>query len=156
MTFLRQLSPTLRAEIQLAAAQSIPDSSFTAVSWDTSNFDNGSFWSAGAPTNIVIPNAGKYFICTEGHFVANASGWRFWRIRKTVGSGTGTVASSGLTSSSQPSNETWHHIARLFDCAAGDTFQIQCYQNSGGPLNISGSSASPNSGAPIFVDIFRL
>jgi hypothetical protein len=69
VTKVGAVSTQRACEVTSAIGYEIPDSTITQLSWDAATFqDGGTFWSSGAPTDIVIPEDGIY-ICT---------GWVRW------------------------------------------------------------------------------
>jgi hypothetical protein len=116
------------------ANQSINDSSFTAISLDTSDEDNDTYFNIGAtPTRILFPRAGHYLIEVEVLFAANATGYRAIELRRsggasdsafsinTVGAGYSTIARLSFLTGSRTS---------------ADYYEVYAYQNSGAPMNV--------------------
>lgn len=129
----------------LSASQSIPDSTLTAVQWDT-NTGGSQFASSLHSTStsnhlFKCYKAGTVTISVAGEFAANATGVRQMRIYKNgSGAGDGTLigkqqfpaASSGGT----PFTVTLQGVCG----APTDTFVVSVYQNSTAALNFSTTS----------------
>lgn len=117
--------------------QSIPDSTFTKVKFDTVTYDPyGTF---DITTNYVftVPTPGYYDIRSNVLFSSMTDAKRMiLRIYKNGSTlltesqaQTGAAADDGLT------------ISDIQLLAAGDTIQVQCYQTTGGAINISNNTA---------------
>lgn len=113
-------------------AQSIPNNTSTAISWDSEEFDNSSMITPTSST-ITVQADGVYTITAEGAFAANATGIRGLEIVINGGSAAGgayvTTVGAGVS----------HRIIYANDylLAASDTVQINAFQTSGGALNLS-------------------
>lgn len=126
-------------QLRRTATQSIPDSTWTAVTWQTESggFDFGSWWSSG--TNIVVPAgaipSGFTTIACQviggTNFAANGTGWRGIRVLVN-GSATGKSSVDGVTG-----DVTAVLVPDYVVVAAGDVITIEVYQNSGSSLTIS-------------------
>lgn len=116
-----------------AANQSINDSSFTAISLDTSVEDNDSYFNiGGTPTRITFPRAGHYLVEVEVIFAPNATGYRAIELRLNAG---GSDSAFALTSV----GAGYSTVARLsfltISRAAADYYEVFAWQSSGAPLN---------------------
>lgn len=120
------------AQVKLVgAAQSIPNSAWTSISFDTEDYDTGSYYDTANPDRFLIPVEGLYLVTFSSNFAKNGTGVRGWRIyvnnfssvvtdqRNAVDAGFWSLA--GIT-----------QITRF---EAGDYIQAQQYQSSGGALN---------------------
>lgn len=123
-------------------AQSISDSSWTAVSWTTEIFDEGG-WIAVTSSTITVPAgaipAGYTNVLLDIRFIvtfaANSTGKRKARVTKN---GSSVFSDSDAADSDTTDlGQAWPISA-----AAGDTFQLEVWQNSGGALNASAVALS--------------
>lgn len=124
--------------VSRAAATSIPDSTWTAVSFSAEVYDYGGWYSSG--TNIVVPAgaipSGYTTIAVAAipfgaSFAANATGYRGVRV---------SLNGSSAESTTQPgfaSDTAVMTASGLIFCAAADIITLEVYQNSGGALNAS-------------------
>lgn len=124
------------------ASTSIPNTTWTTITFTAETYDYGSWWSSG--TNIVVPASAVPsgyttiallpFISTL--FDANASGYR--AIQLLVN---GSNQFSG-TEASFATDQARVRASEYVVVSAGDIITIQLYQNSGGSLNASFTSVS--------------
>lgn len=117
-----------KLKLALTGAQSIPDSTLTAISWDTETSDLWGFY-PGSGSTITIPAgyAGVYAIGARGVWASNPTAGQMEvyinsaQRTPTMTTGTSTVSFRDFTPY----------------LAVGDTVQIYVKQTSGGALNIS-------------------
>lgn len=121
------------------SVQSIPNTAFTNITFDTVSIDNWSGWSAGDTTKYTVQVAGKYLITGTVYYAANATGARFARISKTGTVINGSLGEVSLGSASNAGTVTTSTV--IVQAAIGDYFQIGFYQSSGAAL-------STNAGLP--------
>ena len=122
--------------------QSIPDSAFTALSFDTETWDTNAMHSGSAPTRITFPTTGKYFLCGTVSFAANSTGRRMLDI---VQNSSGVMTRVDIPAAS--SGATWVTASTTVTVTtAGDYAELKAFQNSGGALNSTTSGLT----APIF------
>lgn len=117
----------VRAAREDAAA--ISNNTITGLSW--TNTMSGGFTNTGNET-FTVPEAGRYLVTFRIGFSPNGSGARnAWVLhngnRAIEDDDAGTAASSTTLGGS-----------RVITCAAGDTFKVEVYQNSGGGLTLTG------------------
>lgn len=124
------------AYVQRSANQSVGDSTFVAVSFDTEITDNASIYSAGAPTRFTIPGAGNKLATVAGYvsFAANATGIRRVFIYKG-GSTTNVGFAQNLNAGASPASVV--SFCFQIQCAAGDYLEVMAWQNSTGSLNVT-------------------
>lgn len=120
-----------------AAVQSIPNATWTAVTFSDENWDTNSFHSTSTNTSrITIPAglAGKYQFNSRGYFDSNATGVRYVAIYKNGSSISvnyfGAYANNGFVS-----------MTTLAEAAVGDYFEVYVFQNSGGNLNYNAGTS---------------
>lgn len=121
-----------------ATNQSIPNSAYTAISFDAASFDSNGFWSAGAPTRLTVPAGGDgvYIVSTEAHWQASAVGNRGLALHVNGASYEGQVFGPNCGGVGQP----FQGFAKQVELVAGDYVEIQAFQDSGGALNVLGSA----------------
>jgi hypothetical protein len=130
-------------QLRRTSTQSILDTTWTAITWQTESggFDYGSWWSSG--TNIVVP-AGAIpsgfttiacQVLTSTNFSSNGTGTRFIRI---LVNGSETEKRSVTAISG---DVTYIPAQDFIVVAAGDVITVEVYQSSGSTLTISGSNS---------------
>ncbi len=128
-----------------AAAQSIPDSTKTAMSWSTETFDTNDFRNASYPTEIVIPLglAGIYWVYGSVQWASDAVGVRYITIERNeieiARHYQATIGGGSLT----------QYIANTMICLAGDSFIFYVYQSSGGALDVERTVYTPHFGVDL-------
>lgn len=128
-----------------AAAQEIPDSTKTAMSWDTETFDTNDFRNASYPTEIVIPLglAGKYWVYGSVQWADDAVGVRYITIEKNevadIKHYQATIGGSPLT----------QYIGTTMSCLEGDSLIMHVYQSSGGALDVERTVYTPHFGVDL-------
>jgi len=128
------------ALIVLGTDQSISDSSATNISFTSADYDTLSFWSAGSPTRITIPSGvSKVRLSAELQYAANATGARTFQINKN-GSGVynGRASVNGSAASTSTSGFGMNCSTAVINVSAGDYFEVNTSQNSGGSLAAQG------------------
>lgn len=121
-----------------AAVQSIANSSTTVVIWDVPTVIDSTF-SYNAGTGVVTVPAGTYLITFISIWAANVTGQRLNNIR-TIDI-TGSVALVGaLTSTTVQTNGNFVTCGSRIMATGGGTIDFLAFQNSGGALNLGGSS----------------
>ena len=117
-----------------SANQSINDSSDTALSWNTEDFDTG-MHAAGNPTRITITTAGIYMFVAQVTWPANATGTRqcYMKLNNTT-----NMANNNINAAA--SRGTDHQITEVRSFAANDYVEVIAYQTSGAPINVETDS----------------
>ena len=126
------------AQLRRAANQSIPDSTQTAISFDTETLDVGGWYSSG--TNVVVPAgaipAGATSIGLDVRgiitYASNTTGHRQIRLQLN-GSDIDAISGSGLDGG----DSTVIALSAVTTAVAGDILTLVAYQNSGGALNVT-------------------
>lgn len=128
------LSPP-RAKVYATAAQSLATATYTAVLFDSEEFDTDSMHSTTTSTSrLTINTPGLYEVRALLNFVANGSGVRYGRFYKNNAVATPAegvvagIASAGTVTAIEMSSE--------IQCAAGDYLEVFAYQSSGAALNL--------------------
>ena len=121
--------------VNRTTSQSMTNDTWTAISSNAEQFDEGGFWAVSPnPTRITIPSGqgGKYMCVATGFFNnASTSGFRLTKITKNgsdidIGYGTWMPAATSRT----------HAVAStVLSLSAADYLQFEMLQNSGGSLN---------------------
>lgn len=117
-----------------SAGQSISNSTWTAILFDTETIDTDAYHSTSSNTSrITIPagKAGKYFVTAQSKFDANATGRRIAKIYKNGTGDIQTEAEITVSSSSYPSV----YSSAIMSLAVGDYLEFYVFQNSGANLN---------------------
>lgn len=111
-----------------AAAQSIPLTTQTAVTFDTEVIDVDGMFNAPSP-NLTIQRPGVYSIQFQADFAANATGIRSGQITLN-----GTMVAS-YGSQTSGSGDSLYNLTAIVACNTGDVIQGTIWQGSGGALN---------------------
>lgn len=131
-----QLMPAVRAFHN--ASQSIPNSTLTALAFNSERFDVAS--GASSTQHDTVTNnsrltcrfAGKYLIVTNVRFAINASGVREVGIRLNGA----TMLADEVQTSSGGGTTTILTVTTLYDLAVNDYVETVVNQTSGGALNV--------------------
>jgi hypothetical protein len=120
--------------------QSIPNTTETAVSFTSEDFDSDAYHDNSTnPSRITIPSAlgGTYWVYAGIKFDGNATGVRYIGIQKN-GSGTNLarVDQDGTT------QDQSLFVGQTMQLSASDYLEIYAYQSSGGALNILGDAGA--------------
>lgn len=119
------------AYAQKSANQSIPNSSFTAVTFDNLIFDDASIWSSGANTRLTVPsNVSRVRVASNVSFASNSTGYRYVAIVKN---GSSRIASQLQLADR---NSQINICSPIINVAAGDYFEFFLEQNTGGALDV--------------------
>jgi hypothetical protein len=120
------------------SAQSIPNNTFTAISWSSANFDTDVFWSAVNPTRLTVPGAlaGQFIVILEVQWASSATGFREILIRKN-----GTTTIANLQGPAEAAGSCEQILTTLCVLAAGDYIEGLVDQLSGGALNVAFQTA---------------
>lgn len=115
---------------QAGADQSINDATFTAVTFDTEDYDTDAYHSIVSNTSrFTVPTTAKYHILFCGLNEASATGQRVVKVRKN---GVTDLLGGGFFAGNP--SATWAQsviVANTYPLTAGDYIEIMAYQNSG-------------------------
>jgi hypothetical protein len=114
--------------------QSIPNTTRTAVTFDTESYDNDGLFTAGT-TTITITRAGVWEIESFVAFASNATGMRWNAI---FINGVLIQESASVPATGGNSTPVLCYMKRVL--VVGDAVTTQVLQSSGGALNIDGST----------------
>lgn len=123
-------------EIGRATAQSIPNSTLTAVTFTAETFDFGGWWASGSLATVpagAIPSGFTTIMVqcfATARFAANGTGTRQAAIVLN-----GSVSGVGVSVSALSGETTLVPVTKVIEVAAGDTLGLSVQQNSGGALN---------------------
>jgi hypothetical protein len=118
-------------------AQSVPDSTFTEMAFDTEDYDIGGWFDPGSSASEVVVPRGVYRVQmgSQAVFAADATGRRIVRNLKggalTPGSGELRANAIGFGASSM------NNAGMPFPAAAGDVLTTEVWQNSGADLDLN-------------------
>lgn len=120
--------------VKATANQSIPNATFTAITWDSEYFDTDAFHSTSSNTSrFTIPSgkAGYYEIIGRLDYAANATGSRRIAIYKN-----GTLIQGSVFVVPAGGFEITAQINSVLNLAVADYIEIYGFQNSGGALDV--------------------
>lgn len=124
----------LGARVYNSANISIPNNSFTALTFDSERFDTDSIHSTVVNTSrLTIQTAGKYIIVGQVRFAAAAGGRRQIRIFLNGA----TIISSVEPNVVADGTANPKLIATtIYDLAVGEYVELEAFQDSGGAINV--------------------
>jgi hypothetical protein len=112
-------------------AQSIPDSTFTSLAFDTEKFDNDTMHDVAVDNNrITIKTAGRYLILATATFDSNATGYRQIAIR--INASTKKIGIHPVVNGAYTMLNTFMPTEFI----VGDYLDVLVWQNSGGALDV--------------------
>lgn len=123
------------ARIYRTTNQSVTNSTLTALSPDTSDFDSGSpttFWAVGTPTRLTAPQSGKYIVGCSILWDSSTTGNRSVYVVKNGVTGTRLAGEQMVSSASGVLN-----LSTTLNLSSGDYVEFYVNQNSGGSVNIT-------------------
>jgi hypothetical protein len=122
------------ALVARATQQSISNTTFTAISFETEFVDSGTYWSSGSPTRLTVPTTGKY----QYNFQASISGTTGRLIVEARKNGT-SIAQFECGNNS--SLQGWQ-ASQIKEATASDYFEFFVYQGSGTTQSTDGGNLS--------------
>lgn len=129
----------LGVALNSAAAFSVPNNSFTAVTFDTIVNENFNTTNLGLrPSEIIIPKEGWYIFSGQVTWAANTTGSR---VISLVINDTTTIGVTSL-GANDGSSVPDMNVTGAWYCQADDYVKLSSFQNSGGSLNIFAASAT--------------
>lgn len=124
--------------LSLSTNQSIPNNTYTAVSWDTVNWQvgNSSIWVSASGSKLNVPVAGKYDLTGILEWDDNSSGYRAaaWRINGT--SSVHMITMQPLVSEKAPTLP----FGDIFSLTTADYIEVMAFQNIGTTMNLHAGS----------------
>lgn len=126
-----QFPPTCK--VRHSANQSILDTTYTTLTFDTELWDHADFpmHAAGNPTRLTAPVAGKYLVSGSAEFASNATG-----LREVVLYFNGTTIHTRVQIAALSGAVTVLNITDQLSLAAADYVELRVRQTSGGALNV--------------------
>ena len=128
-----------KAKAILSSSQTISDSTATAVSWNSEDYDVGGLWAGGNPTRFTLPDAGKYIYQATVQWAANATGARKIEIREN-----GTTFLQTNEEPAEASNVRSQQVIGTNDFAATDYVELIVTQFSTGNLDLTAGGTLSN------------
>jgi hypothetical protein len=125
--------------VKKTAAQSINNATFTAITWDSEDFDIGSYHDNSTNNSrITIPSGKTGYFLLSGviSFAANATGNRGVELRKN-GSGVDYIF---FLAPAAVANAPAFPFSFTISLAAADYLELFAYQTSSGALNVDNAS----------------
>ena len=130
---LPSLHQQVRAAVYNSVVQAIADVTLTNLTFNSAVFDVGGMWNPAFPTRLTVPpvdGEGTYLVMAVCPFAANAANQRQIRINKN-----GTTQLPFVNVPAAAAFVQTPTVSQLLPALGGDYFEIQVYQDSGGPLN---------------------
>lgn len=141
MKWATAAAPTfVGASVYRGASQSIANATATALTFDNETYDTDAFHDNSTNnTRMTVPagKAGKYLVTGVTYFTNHATGQRIVYIYKNGANVIGTIQ-QGISASIDCVVQT----SFVVSLAVSDYVELFAYQNSGGALNVFGTSSS--------------
>lgn len=136
-------STSTACRIRRTSNQSIPNATWTQISFSTAVFDDrpagiSSQWSSGSPTRLTCQVSGTYLIVGQVSFIGNSTGRRVIRLLQN---GTTALAIHGVNSGT--SRLIHLTVSTVVKLSVNDYIELGAYQESGKALDILTSDYSP-------------
>ena len=136
-------APVISVRVYKALSQDMGSGLFTPIVFDTTDYDATDMHDPGLnPSRITVATAGLYIV----------HGQIWWQASTTVGERRCLIRLNGATYLSEnkqlgttgATGDLKMSVTTQYIFAAGDYFELVCYQSSGGPLRVmNGVSQSP-------------
>lgn len=123
-------------KLRRVAAQNVPVTTNTLMSWDTVDRNNDSMFTLSSPTQVTIQTSGSYALDCEVGFTFS-SGGNGWLISRALLNGTVPLVNSvagdvlSMYGSFSGRANTLHIGTQLLNLTAGNVVYIQVYQDTG-------------------------
>lgn len=130
---------------QTSAQTAIANQTDTAIVWNSAEYNSGpaSWWSAGAPTQIVTPWAGPYLFSCQVRFNESATGRRCMHLNRTTTIAAGNFLVGGcqsfLTTEQAGSVYSFDTEVNL----AAETHLVTVWHNAGAALAVEADDSLP-------------
>lgn len=112
---------------------SISDDTTTSITWDSEVSNNDSMFASGSPTIVTIQTTGFYVLHLQLGWAVDSTGARSASMDID---NTSLVPLNIRDAVATASTGTYHGCTVLLSMTAADTIRFQCYQSSGGGLNL--------------------
>ncbi|MBB6214950.1 hypothetical protein HNQ80_001035 [Anaerosolibacter carboniphilus] len=130
------------ARVKLSSNQSIPNDTLTILSFASEGYDTNDFWNIYSPTKLVIPQGvSKIRVSACVVWATSTAGYRLLRVLKNGVSFEG-MPYSQFGPSTDVGDVRQNVVSSIVDVVAGDYFEVQVRQRSGGALNVLSDSAT--------------
>lgn len=117
----------------------IGSSAWTAITFDTNDWDTGGIHSTSVNTSrFTIPRAGKYVISGTYVIAASTTGSRYIAIAVN---GTRKLNVPQKPDKSADGTNDGHTLSDILNLNAGDYVELMVFQDSGGSLNVIANGA---------------
>lgn len=120
----------IAVELTHSVDQSISDTTWTTLAFDTEGYDPAGLHAPGDNTKITVTVAGVYIVTYSGRFASNVTGRRGARLLNNGG-----IIAEALRAVSTGS-QTPVEISWVGNLAASDVLTIDVFQSSTGALNL--------------------
>lgn len=131
---------SISAKVNRAGTQSISNNTATTVIFNTENWDTDSAHNTSTGVfTVPTGKGGKYLITAVVEFAGNASGARSLDV---LTNGTGSCNLDFLFSGTASTAGNMLNGSTVVSVSAGNTIELQVYQNTGGNLNIGVSGGT--------------
>lgn len=128
------------ATVIQTTAQSVPNNTDTAITFQSGLYDNWSGFSAGTPTRYTVQISGVYAVSAAVSWAGNASGRRYHYLRRN---GLYVIPGSAVdVASSGTANMMITTPMVLYFLFNTDYIEVMANQNSGGALNTATGGAA--------------
>lgn len=123
------------ARVYKGASQSITNNVETKVTVDNSSFDRSGLFDS-VNSRLTVKTPGTYRLSGSVSFASSSSNIRIAYIAKN-----GTISVGNQIQAISAGASTTVQVSDVFEAVAGDYFELWAYQNSGGSLNVNGTSS---------------
>lgn len=124
-------------KVERQVNQTVSNSTWTLVNWDTEAVDMGGWWTPASPTRMTVAEAGNYELLVLSAWAASNTGGRFCRILKN---GSVSATQAQMTMSGMVDSKGRFDTFGIGVLAAGDFLSVEVFQNSGGSLTFGDTS----------------
>ena len=132
----------LKAKAYNSAAQSINNTTWTTLTFDSENFDSATMHSTSSNTSrITVPIAGTYHIMAHIVFDVNGTGRRIVQVLKNGNTYSGN--SSEVMVNTNGGYTIFDYNTKL-DLAANDYIELQVWHSKGSAMNVLGAASGDN------------
>lgn len=131
------------ASVFQSGSQSTLNNTPVTLTYDTVEYDVGSYWSPGANSRLTAPSAGYYFVHASTAWTANSTGFRQLAIRKNAAgnpSGGSVVAITKKLPAA--TGASYSEVGEVIFLSASEYVEASVTQNSGGALLLTGGGLS--------------
>ena len=145
------VKPDIGARVYNNANISIPNGSFTSLTFNTEVYDTDTIHDTGTnPSFLTCKTAGKYIVWGHITFASHATGRRLVQVRKD---GT-TDQQNIMTNPDTGGNSIGMGYMTIMNLAVNAYVELQVYQTSGGALNIlTLDTISPTFGMQMIAEV---